>query len=137
MGARTHALAPRATAIVAAALAAALLAACGTGSALGLEQPPAALDPASLMLLAKDVAFDRAELDVRAGEPFVLVLENRDTVSHNVSIYADAALGDRRFEGVLFGGPGTRWYPVPALTAGAYVFVCDLHASMRGRLVVT
>jgi len=137
MRARPHPVVRRAAAFVAAALAATCLAACSSGSALGLDQPPASLDPAGPMLVAKDVAFDRAELVVRAGEPFVLVLENRDAVSHNVSIYADAGLGDRRFEGVLFGGPATRWYPAPALAAGTYVFVCDLHPSMRGRLVAT
>jgi plastocyanin len=65
------------------------------------------------------------------------VFENREAVSHNVSIYADKGLEDRRFEGVLFGGPATRWYPVPALTPGTYVFLCDLHPSMRGTLTAT
>ena len=50
----------------------------------------------------------------------MIVFENREAVSHNVSIYADDGLTDRRFEGVLFGGPATRWYPVPALEAGTY-----------------
>lgn len=111
----------------------ALLAGCG-GAGLGLESPPAGLDPGSPVLVAEGIAFDRAELAVEANEPFVLVLENREAVSHNVSIYADETRGDRRFEGVLFGGPATRWYPVPALAPGTYVFVCDLHPTMRGAL---
>jgi plastocyanin len=67
----------------------------------------------------------------------VIVFENREAVSHNVSIYADEGLMDRRFEGVLFGGPATRWYPVPALAPGAYVFLCDLHPTMRGTLTAS
>ena len=124
-----------AASVVAAALAASLLVGCSAASALGLDQPPVSLDPASPHLSADGLGFDATELEVPAGEAFVLVFENRDAVSHNVSIYADDGRQDRRFEGVLFGGPGTRWYPVPALTAGTYIFVCDLHPSMAGRLV--
>jgi plastocyanin len=110
------------------------LAACGT-PALGDDHLPALLDPNSPRLSARDIAFDRAEVDVPAGAPFVLVFENRDSVSHNVSIYTDDTFANRRFEGAIFGGPATRWYPVPALAAGTYTFRCDLHPDMKGRLV--
>jgi plastocyanin len=108
------------------------VAACGASSAQGYTSPPPSLDPAGPKLAAKDVAFDRETLDVPAATPFILVFENRESLEHNVSIYADAALQQRRFEGVLFGGPATRWYPIAALEAGTYVFACDLHPSMRG-----
>jgi plastocyanin len=121
-----------------AALAATVLAlgvaACGGGSALGDASPPASLDPASPHLAAVDIGYDQATLAVPAGRAFVLVFENRDAVQHNVSIYANAALEGRQFQGVLFSGPATRWYPVPALAPGKYVFSCDLHPSMRGTL---
>ena len=123
------------TATLVAALAASFIA-CGS-TALGLSSPPPSLDPASPKLSATGVEFDRDTLAVPAGRPFVLVFENKDSVEHNVSIYADAALQQRRFQGVLFGGPSTRWYPVPALEAGTYVFVCDLHANMRGLVQAT
>ena len=107
----------RAATVLVAALATAVILGCGGGgSALGLEQPPASLDPASPRLSAEGVAYDTAELAAPANEPFVIVFENREAVSHNVSIYADEGLRDRRFEGVLFGGPATRW-----LLAGAGV----------------
>jgi plastocyanin len=122
--------------ILAAAVAASVILGCGGGgSALGLEQPPASLDPASPRLSAEGIAYDTAELGAPANEPFVIVFENRETVSHNVSIYADDERNDRRFEGVLFGGPATRWYPVPPLAPGTYRFVCDLHPTMAGTLV--
>ena len=116
--------------------AAAIVAACGGGSggALGLAQAPASLDPDSPTLAAKDIAFSKPELVVPAGRPFVLVFENQDTVSHNVSIYAEGASTTKLFDGVVFGGPSTRWYPVPALAAGTYVFKCDLHPNMTGLL---
>jgi plastocyanin len=118
-------------------LAMAALASACTPTALGDDRPPASLDPSSPTLVAEGFAFDRTELDVPANRPFVLVFENRDAASHNVSIYADGAHRDRRFEGVLFGGPGIRWYPVPALAPGTYDFLCDLHPSMIGRLVAS
>jgi plastocyanin len=117
------------------ALAAFVLLGCGTGSAQGLERPPESLDPASPRLSADGLAFDRSEVVAPANQPFVIVFENREAVRHNVSIYADEGLRDRRFEGVLFSGPATRWYPVPALAPGAYRFVCDLHPTMAGSLV--
>ena len=113
-----------------------ILAAAGcAGAALGYDQAPASLDPASPKIGAIGVAFDQAELAVPSNRPFILVFENREAVSHNVSIYTDSSRQDRRFEGVLFGGPATRWYPVPALAPGTYVFLCDLHPSMIGQLV--
>lgn len=124
----------RAPALAAAALATAVASGCGGTPALGFDTPPASLDPASPRLIAREIAFDRETLAVPAGRPFILVFENGETLSHNVSIYADAALQQRRFEGLLFAGPATRWYPVPALAAGSYVFVCDLHPNMRGLL---
>src|SRR5689334_23216419 len=109
-------------------------AACGNGHALGADVAPASLDPASPHLVAADIAYDQQTLTVPAGRPFVLVFENRDSVQHNVSIYTNAALEGRQFEGVLFTGPATRWYPVPALPAGTYIFACELHPNMRGTL---
>jgi plastocyanin len=118
------------------ALAAVALVIAGCGStALGGEQPPASLDPASPRISAEGIAFDTAALTVPANRAFTLVFENREAVPHNVSIYADAAHRDRRFEGVVFSGPTTRWYPVQALAPGTYIFVCDVHSNMTGSLV--
>jgi plastocyanin len=113
-----------------------LIAACG-GTALGFDSPPASLDPGSPTISALGIEFDRTEIAVTAGQPFVLVFENREAVPHNVSIYADAALQKRTFEGVMVTGPATRWYPVPALAAGTYLFQCDMHPSMAGRVVAS
>ena len=115
-----------------------LAAACGGGGGgLGYDTAPASLDPNSPQLTANSIAFDRGQLTVPANAPFVLVFENRDSVSHNVSIAQASAGGERVFEGVLFSGPATRWYPVPALAPGTYQFKCDLHANMTGSLVAS
>ena len=119
-------------------LAATLFIAGCAGNAGGYDTPPASLDPGSPTLAAEGIAFDTDELRVPANRPFTLVFENRDSASHNVSILTDRA---ERLERVLdstpFGGPATRWYPVPALAPGRHQFVCDLHANMTGQLIAS
>lgn len=124
-----HSLAP-----LALLFAALVVAACG-GSAggLGLEAAPASLDPDSPLLIASNGRFDVADVDVPANAAFTLVFENRDTDGHNVSIYADGSYSTRLFQGVVFSS-STRWYPVPSLAPGTYVFKCDLHPDMNGRV---
>ena len=120
--------------VVGLAVAAVIASAC-TASTSPYASPPASLDPNSPTVAAVDIAFDKAELVVPANRPFTLVFDNRDTASHNVSIDTDETGRDRRFDGEVFSGPATRWYPVPALAPGTYVFVCVLHSNMTGRLV--
>lgn len=117
----------------AAFVAAFAVAACGS-SGLGLDKAPASLDPNSPKLLANNIAFDSADVDVPANKAFILVFENAENVGHNVSIYSDAGYQTRLFEGAVFNGPATRWYPVPALGVGTWVFKCEVHPDMNGRL---
>ncbi len=118
-------------------LAAAVVAVACQGSALGFDRAPASLDPGSPSISASNIAFDRSEVAVPAGQPFILLFDNREAVPHNVSIYADNSLKDRKFEGLIVTGPATRWYPVPALAAGTYLFQCDVHPAMAGRIVAS
>ena len=129
---------------VAVALAAAIalgIAATGCGGrASPFDRPPASFDPNSPTLVAEDIAFATEELEVPANRPFTLVFENRDSASHNVAIQSSIEVfGEGRlevfFDSTPFGGPGTRWYPVPALAPGEYRFVCALHSNMFGTLV--
>ena len=110
-----------------------LVAACG-GGGLGYDTAPASLDPASPKILANNIAFDTADLAVPANAAFVLVFENKENVGHNVSIYGDAGFQTRLFEGKIFSGSATRWYPVPALAPGTYHFRCDVHPNMAGEI---
>ena len=110
-----------------------VVAACGSGSGLGLDKPPASFDPNSPTLSAKNIKFDVADVDVPANLAFILVFENNESVGHNVSVYADATYRTRLFEGLVFSS-STRWYPMPSLAPGTYVFKCDVHPEMNGRL---
>ena len=114
------------------ALAVALAPAAAARSAY--DKPPTSFDPNSPKLFANNVAFDSADVDVPAGAPFILVFENGESVGHNVSVYSDTTYQTRLFEGAVFSGPATRWYPMPSLGAGTWVFRCDLHPDMNGRL---
>ena len=106
-----------------------------SGCAAPTVTPPASLDPNSPTLSASNIEFDETELRVPANRPFTLVFMNNDSASHNVAIDKGGGGHDRRFDGEVFSGPATRWYAVPALEPGAYVFVCVLHSNMTGRLV--
>lgn len=78
-------------------------------------------------LVAEDVAFDRNCLAVPAGTAFTMVLDNRDAVPHNFSVYADESAEEALFTGDVFSGPGTEEFLIPALPEGRAFFRCDVH----------
>jgi plastocyanin/mono/diheme cytochrome c family protein len=111
----------------------------------GSAAPGASIDPNApkVTVAAKDGAassgFEPNTLEAKADTAFTLVFENDDTTSgpHNVVI-SDSAnavvpIGDTAF----FTGPSTKSYAVPALKAGSYGFVCQVHpTTMTGKLEV-
>jgi plastocyanin len=106
--------------------AAVLLGACGDdGQAATVEVP----DDADAVIVSEDIAFHPTEVEVPAGEPVVIVDENRDAVAHNVHI--PDAPGSPKTE--LKRGPSVQAMEV-TLEAGEYEFVCDLHPNMRGTI---
>ena len=82
--------------------------------------------------------WDPTELEAPADTAFTLVFDNQDpTAPHNVVIKdpqnANVAIGDTSF----FTGPQQKTYAVPALAAGSYTFVCEVHpTTMTGTLAV-
>jgi cytochrome c oxidase subunit 2 len=108
-----------------------------TASSASPTQPEASLPPDVhvVELSAEDIAFDRLELEVPAGEPFVIRFTNLEEVVHNVSVYdGDATL----FEGDEVTGPdATIDYLIPALDPGEYTYICDFHPipEMTGTLI--
>jgi plastocyanin len=97
------------------------------------EQSPAPGGTADASVSATELAFDTSLLSVPAGRTFGLELENRVSVPHNLSIRDNNKV---RFTGEIFAGPRTITYSVPALEAGSYIFVCDVHPQqMTGTLV--
>ncbi len=89
----------------------------------------------TLELAAKDVSFDKTSLEAPADKPFSIHFQNNDpSVSHNVAI--KDATGQEVFKGDIFMGVDAKTYPVPALAAGSYTFVCSVHPTMTGTLTV-
>jgi plastocyanin len=135
--------AARGGALVPLALALALvLAACGGGS----EESAAAsgdntgggtveVVDGNVELTAADLAFDATTIVAPAGEAFTITLVNNDSAPHNVSVYVEEG-GDSIVQGDVINGGETVTVEVPALDAGEYFFVCDLHTEMNGTVVV-
>jgi plastocyanin len=83
---------------------------------------------------ASSSGFDPTTVEAKANTPFTLVFDNQDTgVMHNLIINNVTVTGDTAF----FAGPGQRSYGVPALAAGDYGFICQVHpGTMSGTLTV-
>ncbi len=89
----------------------------------------------SVQISAKNIAFEQQSVTAPAGQPFTIAFTNNDPATpHNVDIM-DAG-GKSVFKGQIFSGVATQNYPVPALPAGTYKFVCDVHPNMTGQLTV-
>lgn len=124
----------RATAATSLLAIALVVAACsgGSGGSSGSAAPPPSAPPGGAVIVAQDLKFDRQTLSVPANQPAPLLFENRDSAPHNVAVFA--ADGTKAFTGETFGGPGSRTYQLPSLTAGSYRFQCDVHPDMKGTL---
>jgi plastocyanin len=116
------------------ALTTAALAACG-GAA-----PPvsgtAVVTNGVATVTSDNMAFNVAIIEAPAGEAFVIRLTNDEDIPHNLSVYTEEG-GTLIARGeIIYEGQADE-IEVPALEAGEYFFVCDLHvAEMRGTLVV-
>ncbi len=89
----------------------------------------------ALKVTADHISYDVHELTAAAGQPFSIEFTNKEAVSHNVAIYQ----GEKPFfNGSFITGPGTVSYVVPALPAGTYTFICDVHPvpDMTGTLTI-
>lgn len=126
-------------------LLAAVLAACsGADAAPGSGGPtsvPGSAGPSAgpstgpgsdLVVTAKDIKWVETDVKVPAGKPFELVMDNQDDAPHNVKIL------DGTGAAVFTGEIATRGRlvnQVPALAAGTYSFLCEVHPDMVGTLV--
>jgi plastocyanin len=112
---------------------AAVLAACSGASAQG-EQPSApAGSPsgATVAVVAKDLKFVTPAVSVKAGTAFAIAFDNQDGAPHNIAI-SDAG-GAKVFKGDIVSSSKVS-YQVPALTAGTYTFICEVHPDMKGTI---
>jgi len=118
--------------VAVAAVAAVGLGACGDdeGGAARPSDADAVADCGRARVVAEDLAWDPACLEVPADVPVVVEVVNRDDgVNHNLHL-PDAP-----------GGPSTELAAGPVvqelalqLPAGTYRYVCDIHPTMVGEL---
>ncbi len=113
-----------------------------TGGGPGASGGPSAgptLEPGTLQLVAKDIAYDTKALEAPAGKPFKIEFRNSDPagVVHDVDIRATDGKTVVVNVATTDGGK-TAVYDYPALEAGQYVFICSIHPipSMTGTLTV-
>ncbi|HEX8940627.1 MAG TPA: cupredoxin domain-containing protein [Candidatus Limnocylindrales bacterium] len=86
-------------------------------------------------MTAQNIAFDPTSLQASANTAFQIAFDNQDQgIPHNIDIKNSS--GSSVFKGDLVTGPSSATYSVPALPAGDYTFVCDVHPNMTGTLSV-
>ncbi|HUQ63473.1 MAG TPA: cupredoxin domain-containing protein [Acidimicrobiales bacterium] len=92
----------------------------------------------AVVITAKALKFDKAELALKSGGEADLEFDNDDSaVPHNVAIYADQAYTQSLFVGDLTVGPLKIEYKFPAPPPGSYFFRCDVHPFMSGKVTVS
>lgn len=122
------------------------LAACSSGSGDGSEPASSAngggeagtltVSGGAVEITAADIAFDANTIEAPAGEAFTVTLVNNDSVPHNFSVYTEEG-GEEIVTGEIIDAGETVEVEVPALDAGEYFFVCDVHpAEMSGTIVI-
>ena len=107
-------------------------AACSSGSAS--PTPPASIPADAITVVAKDLAFQPTEVAAPADQPFTLVLDNQEDVPHNIAI--KDSTGAVVFKGEII-NKGQEVNSVPALTAGSYPFLCEVHPDMTGTITAS
>jgi mono/diheme cytochrome c family protein/plastocyanin len=114
---------------------------CWSGTAGGgTPAPGPTLGPSDTVvaLVAQNIAFDKTALEVPAGKPFGISLDNKDSpgLQHNVEI-KDASGTVIADPTPIDGGQQTTYAYAP-LSAGTYTFICRIHPipNMTGTLTV-
>jgi plastocyanin len=138
-------------AVLAAVVLTVVLTACGaSGAASAIPTPEASsatapippFDGLVIDVVAKGQAFSKLELEVPAGAPFRILLDNQDkNFPHGIAIAqggspALAREAELAYKGPIVAGPVITAYDVPALAPGTYWFFCQPHANMNGTITV-
>ena len=88
----------------------------------------------AVQISALNIAFEQTSATAPADAPFTIHFNNKEAVPHNVDVKDSS--GASKFKGDIVTGPKEVDYQVPALAAGDYTFVCDVHPNMTGTLKV-
>ena len=112
-----------------------LLAACSGASAApaGTSAPAGNPSAGAVSVVAKDLKFTTPDVTAPAGKPFTVAFDNQDGAPHNIAI-SDAS-GAKVFKGDIVASTKVD-YQVPALAAGTYGFICEVHPDMKGTITV-
>ena len=87
----------------------------------------------TVQVTAKNLQFDKKCLAAPANQEFTIEFSNQDAgVPHNVSVFRDRSGGEALVEGEIVTGVTETTYNGPALEAGEYFFVCEVHPPMNG-----
>lgn len=110
----------------------------GGGPVAPTAQPGRGIPAGALPVVAKGIAFDTKSLEVAAGKPFVIYLDNQDPpgTPHDVEIRSTTGTklqGQPRVD-----GGASKAYEFTALETGTYTFICSIHPidAMTGTLTV-
>jgi plastocyanin len=131
---RVSAARPTARRLVAAAalvVAMAALGACG-----GAATPAPTYPPGAVVVSAQNRTFDTDQLVLPADKEFPLVFVNKDGDQHNIAIRTKPGFdGDPIFR---FDPVGARTIVLTAgpIPKGTYYFICEVHPTMTGTVVV-
>jgi plastocyanin len=101
----------------------------GLGAAAIGRPAAAAGPPAEVRLVLEDHQFHPAEIRIKAGAPFVLIITNKDSEEEEFECEA------LRIERGIPPGKTTR-VQFRGLRAGVYDFMGEKHVSTKGRIVV-
>lgn len=113
---------------------AAVLTACSGVSAAPATPAPAssgAPDGDAISITAKDLEFAQTQVSVKAGAAFSVDFDNQEGAPHNIAI-SDPS-GAPVFKGEIVSATKVT-YAVPALAAGTYPFICEVHPNMKGTI---
>jgi plastocyanin len=111
---------------------AAVAAACSTtAAAQPVPSGPVADGPT---IVAKDLKFQTATVEVKAGTNVTIHFDNQDSAPHNVGIYTDSSASTPVSVGQVVTASKADQV-VPALKPGTYFFRCDVHHDMTGTIV--
>lgn len=95
--------------------------------------------PPVVNLVAKDLKFDKSEIDLVANAENTIDVDNQDTQPHNVQVFGGAdASGPPLNDGMPIANAGQKVaYKVKAPGPGTYFFHCQIHPTqMTGKVVV-
>lgn len=95
--------------------------------------PPAPSGQPAIEVIAKNIAYDKRELQVPADTPFAITLKNQDaaTVTHDIDIRGEPGGQVLANTDPIPGGQTTQ-YTYGPLAAGTYQFFCSIHPGVPG-----